>query len=189
MKTLFVFQIQSFTDVVTNSSSELFVFCNNTIEDVKTLLDSVYPNWKSEYEEPVYVKDLCESELETYLLEKIPTYEWDERTDILKEDSIQASWARYFNIPFEKLYRNWQDFNPSVKVPDKNQYFSGEEYHAAWNRYSNAYYLQLVNNWDKLIRPKLGKMANEICLFSVNENPNWDYQEVLMTFATRYHLG
>lgn len=26
MKTLFVFQIQSFTDVVTNSSSELFVY-------------------------------------------------------------------------------------------------------------------------------------------------------------------
>lgn len=30
MKTLFVFQIQSFTDVVTNSSSELFVFTGTT---------------------------------------------------------------------------------------------------------------------------------------------------------------
>lgn len=43
MKTLFVFQIQSFTDVVTNSSSELFVFTGTT-GVVSDMLDSNVPD-------------------------------------------------------------------------------------------------------------------------------------------------
>lgn len=51
MKTLFVFQIQSFTDVVTNSSSELFVFTGTT-GVVSDMLDSNVPGWEHEYDDP-----------------------------------------------------------------------------------------------------------------------------------------
>lgn len=41
---LFVFKIQSSSDVITNSSSELFVFEGNTKNEVISILDSIYPN-------------------------------------------------------------------------------------------------------------------------------------------------
>ena len=67
MKTLFVFQIQSFTDVVTNSSSELFVFTGTT-GVVSDMLDSNVPGWEHEYDDPQSVQDLSPNSLETIFL-------------------------------------------------------------------------------------------------------------------------
>lgn len=43
---LFIFNIQSFSDIITNSSSELFVFNNHsrTEENIVQLLNSIYPD-------------------------------------------------------------------------------------------------------------------------------------------------
>ena len=45
MKSLFIIKIQSQSDVITNSSSELFIFDDkNSKEEVIDLLNNVYPN-------------------------------------------------------------------------------------------------------------------------------------------------
>lgn len=76
MKTLFVFQIQSFTDVVTNSSSELFVFTGTT-GVVSDMLDSNVPGWEHEYDDPQSVQDLSPNSLEIYLSYAYDNYDWN----------------------------------------------------------------------------------------------------------------
>jgi len=39
MKKLFIFNLHSIVDIITNSSSELFVFQENTLEAVKSLIE------------------------------------------------------------------------------------------------------------------------------------------------------
>lgn len=42
MKTLFVFQIQSFTDVITNSSTEIYTVCTEyTLDRLKDIVNSI----------------------------------------------------------------------------------------------------------------------------------------------------
>lgn len=47
--------------------------------------------------------------------------------------------------------------------------------------------LQLKEGWDKLIKQKLN--PNLVFVFSKGENPDWERQEKMMTFSSRYHLG
>lgn len=44
-KILFEFNIQSITDIITNSSSELFVFKNRELEDLVLILSLIHPCW------------------------------------------------------------------------------------------------------------------------------------------------
>lgn len=47
-KILFEFNIQSITDIITNSSSELFVFKNRELEDLVLILSLIHPCWNLE---------------------------------------------------------------------------------------------------------------------------------------------
>jgi hypothetical protein len=168
MKTLFVFQIQSFTDVVTNSSSELFVFTGTT-GVVSDILDSNVPGWEHEYDDPQSVQDLSPNSLETYLSYAYDNYDrnWDNKR-ITRETSRQTRWAREFNIDPNDLYKNYKEWDPNSEKWEISQ-------------------LQLKEGWDKLIKQKLN--PNLVFVFSKEENPNWERQEKMMTFGSRYHLG
>lgn len=51
-KILFEFNIQSITDIITNSSSELFVFKNRELNDLILIISTIHPYWDSEYYKP-----------------------------------------------------------------------------------------------------------------------------------------
>lgn len=168
MKTLFVFQMQSFTDVVTNSSSELFVFTGTT-NIVNDLLNASVPGWEDEYETPESVQELRPDDLETYLSYAYDNYDWNwNNRRITRETSMQTRWAKEFNIDPNDLYENYQEWDPS----SENWKIS---------------HLRLKKGWDKLIKQKLN--PNLVFVFSRRENPNWERQETMETFGTRYHLG
>lgn len=66
MKTLFTLKPHSFVDVITNSSSELFVG-NLPKRELQRLLAEAYPGYLSEYEGLKSIEELSNDELETYI--------------------------------------------------------------------------------------------------------------------------
>ena len=168
MKTLFVFQVQSFTDVVTNSSSELFVY-TGTEREIEKLLNNTVPGWEYEYEYPKSLNNLTADELETYMSYAYDRYDWHRyREKITRENSRQDRWAKEFGINPYYLYTNYDEWDPSSKD---------------WE----FYHLSLKEGWDKYIKEKLPK--NLVFVFSMGENPDWNRQEIMMDYGTRYHLG
>lgn len=169
MKTLFTFQIQSFTDVITNSSSELFVYNGRTTHDVEELLNSTVPGWENEYENPKSLEELTPDELETYMDYAYDRYDWSRYGEkITRENSMQDRWAKEFNIDPYLLYDNYDEWDPS-----SNNWEIGD--------------LHLKKGWAKYIKEKLPK--NLVFVFSRWDNPDWDRQEVMMNYGKRYHLG
>lgn len=168
MKTLFVFQVQSFTDVVTNSSSELFVY-TGTEREIEKLLNNTVPGWEDEYYSPVSLDNISKDDLETYMNHAYDTYDWNSWDRVItRENSNQTRWAKELGIDPYQLYSNYNIWDPSSK-----------DYKIS--------YLRLKDGWDKLVKEKLPK--NLVFVFSSEENPDWDRQETMMDYGTRYHLG
>ena len=162
-KIVYVFNIQSITDVITNSSSELFVYRGNT-DTVKELLDSVTPGWESEYNDPVLLQDLSPNSLETYLDYKYRLWDWNTDTPLTKETSNQTLLSRKFNIDPHDIYDNYDEWDP--------------------NSYDMLCYKE---GWDKIIKEKLSQ--NLVFVFSKYDNPDYNRQEIMEQYGTRYHLG
>ena len=184
MRILFQFNIQSVTDVITNSSSELFVFNKGSKEEIINLLNLIYPNWRDEYQEPISLGEMDEEELEYYFSCIQP---FNYHSNETKYSTHQTYLATTFNISPKILYSNWDIFDPSIKFPRKDDYKTDEDWEEAYEKYRNIAHVQLADNWMDLIKPKLD--LDTICLYSKSDNPNWDYQEILEGFAQRYHLG
>lgn len=184
MKVLFQFNIQSFTDVITNSSSELFVFHKGSKEEIINLLNLIYPNWRKEYSEPISLGEMDEEELEYYFS---CTEHSSYCSNETKYHTHQTYLATTFNIDPKILYSNWEIFDPSIEFPRRDDYKTYKDWDKAYEKYHNIAYVQLIDNWMDLIKPKLD--LNTICLYSLSDNPDWDYQEILEGFAQRYHLG
>ena len=51
----FIFNIDNVIDLITNSSSELFIFQIEPKQSITELIESVYPGFRNEYEEPKWV--------------------------------------------------------------------------------------------------------------------------------------
>ncbi len=95
---LFVFNVSNVIDLITNSSSELFILSGNNMNEVKSLIESVYPNYLSEYQEVVSIDNISEEELYTYLTYEYNT--WDDKLTL----------SKVFNIDPNVLYSNYSDF-------------------------------------------------------------------------------
>jgi len=167
-KILFKFNIQSISDVITNSSSELFVFKNkSSYDEVIELLNRIYPDWRNEYEEPVQAKTL--DDLGSYLdWIYTPWSCYENKKTVTRENSIQTKLAVKFHLQPKDIYENWKEWDPkadSHKLRD----------------------LRLSEKGIEMIREKMSD--NEWALYSITDNPDWDYQEKLMKVASRYHLG
>lgn len=61
MKTLFVFNVDSAVDIITNSSSELFIFEGQNIDLVEEMIKNVYPDYEDEYSTVRSVSDISGS--------------------------------------------------------------------------------------------------------------------------------
>lgn len=182
MRTLFRFNIQSYSDIITNSSSELFVFKNNSVEEVINILNTIYPDWRSEYQEPILFKNMSKEDQDRYIEWVADCYRWfgdydyyyngiswikrtkKEQIEVFEHDVIEHYHKKFDvdNKDVPSLFENWGDYN--------NEYF----------------YLRLSTVGYDIFRKKF---ENDIALWSLDENPNWDYQQEIEEYAERYHLG
>ena len=79
MKTLFVMSIENTIDLITNSSSELFVLKGGTKDVIIQMLDNIDPSWRNEYEEPKNILELSVDELNIYFDYACSAFCWPAR--------------------------------------------------------------------------------------------------------------
>ena len=209
MRNLFIIKIQSQSDVITNSSSELFIFDDkNSKEEVIELLDNVYPNWRDEYDEPVPFSEIDENDL-WYLL---PDSKYDIENHFLQTvidciNELEIPRKDFYNNP--KCNKLLESFNEKLKstkhdLPEvKLAKECGLEPEVFWNGFDDLK-VEIKsshnNDWKYFSCSELeiseeGKEAlikansGAWLLYSLGENPDWDHQEDLMQIATRIHLG
>ena len=201
-----MFKIQSQSDVITNSSSELFIFDNkNSKEEVIELLNNVYPNWRKEYDEPVPFSEIRKSDL-WYLL---PDSHFDiegnfhyiicdhiKESKVLYKDFIETSECNELLKKFNEDLKTEKYKLPETKIAKDY----GLEPEVFWTNFDDLKVEIKGEEWKYIHCPLLeiseeGKNAliktnpNTWLLYSLDENPNWDHQEDLMEIATRIHLG
>ncbi len=142
----FVLDLHSIVDIITNSSSELFVSDKDEVV-VREFISTVYPDYLSEYEDIKETSELSTAELSMF---------------------------------FDYEYGSWQG---DKVVLDGFTY--DEMYHD--EKYGDYSYAVLR---PEFVRDKLPAIiGKKYFLFSLSDNPNWEMQEQLMLFMTRYHLG
>jgi hypothetical protein len=172
-KCLFVIQPQSMIDVITNSSSELFIFQGQEKEMIEELLTEVYPNYLNEYDHLVNVRDCSNDHLNSLLYWIAGSYCWP---------AVKSDYSIPGNFEFDELYEpdgEGPAWNGSLQYRLKRNY-QGE------NKYDYAFVTEDNFNW---VLDKLDPYHNMYLLYSINENPNWEMQEKLELIGERYHLG
>ncbi len=165
MKKIFEFNVDNTIDIITNSSSELFVLKGKTKEIVEEMIREVYPSFEDEYK-LVTIEECDEDDLSTYINSVFLKYDgtcWHYLTPPFYT-SDDFAMCKKLNVRPNILYKNFGMYGIE-------NYWSGE--------YSKEGREILLNNIPK----------NTYLLFSLDENPNWDMQERLMNIASRYHLG
>ena len=174
-KTLFTINIDNTIDLITNSSSELFILHEDSLETAKEMVEQVYPDYLSEYEELTSLRDSSLDNIRLYIdwvedswydTKPYNYYQMSEKER--REYSIKRyiEFANKFDLQPEDIYDNWD------------------------NIYKGDYwYANISDSVVKLLADKIDPDGKIFLLRSISENPNWDYQEQLSNIATRYHLG
>ena len=211
MKSLFIIKIQSQSDVITNSSSELFIFNDkNSKEEVIELLNNVYPNWKDEYAEPVPFSKITDEINEDSLWYLLPNSSYDIMDDFrsIIFDHIKGSKIQYEDfLSTSECNELLKKFNENLKI-EKYKFpeveFArkhGLEPEIFWDgfddlkvelvegmgrKYINCFQLEISEKGKEAL---IKANPNSWLLYSLDENPDWDHQEDLIQIATRIHLG
>lgn len=195
MKTVFLFKIQSYSDVITNSSSELFVINQGekTKEEIISLLNSIYPEWRTEYEEPVPF-----DQIEDFELDYMTGYDWSGQEMLNKflrpyyPDKLEEGVEK-----FNEYFKTAKYKTDAVKIAqtynltpeefwDEFDIWHAELHNGISNKFVNLPYLEISEKGRKAVEEQ---HKNDWLLRSIDENPDWDHQEDLMDVATRIHLG
>jgi len=173
-KLMFFLKPHSVVDVITNSSSELFVGTSPTKTEMESLLQEVYPNYRNEYQELRNMEEITEDELETFIVFYCSPFMWPARKDM------------YPILPgftFDELYQPEDEKSP----------WTGECQYELKNNLKKR-----IHKWDSSfvtkenfeeIKNKLDPKREMYFLFSIYDNPDWEMQEKLSTIMTRLHLG
>lgn len=102
MKVVFEFNVDNTIDIITNSSSELFVLKGKTRELVEEMIRNLYPDFEKEYRF-LSISDCAsgignEGDLDTYI-------------DCVEEDnSDEFSLCKKLNVRPSKLYKNFGSY-------------------------------------------------------------------------------
>ena len=172
-KSLFVIAVDNMINLITNSSSELFVLNGETLNSVKELVESIYPEYRKEYEEIIALRDANDSDVDTYV-------SWI-------EDSSYDRWD--YTIRMSKEKRKQYDIQEDTKQAQKYG-LTPEEFFKNWDDRNNEYYYSRISSkGHDAIRKTLDPNGKIFLLFSHDDNPDWDMQEALMSIGGRYHLG
>lgn len=181
MKTLFVINAKNVIDVITNSSSELFVLKGETKKIVDEMIKNLYPNYKKEYKELIHSSKLTIDQLDLYFNYLCSPHQWP---------ASKYMYPVPDGFTFEELYepkKDWQTgelekpaWNGEIQYELKNNLKNKK------NKWSRSF---VTKENHKEILNKLDPERKMYFLFSKDENPNWEMQEQLMTIGERFHLG
>lgn len=165
-RVIFKFRADHVVDLITNSSSELFVLRGKTLEIVTSLIEEQYPNYESEYEKPVPTSEMSADQLYTYIDREFNGW----------SNSMQKQ--RGLPIPgfkYEDMYT----------VPDWAARYAKEQKREP-ERYLSEKFIE--DNLDA-VRKALDPNGEMFFLFSLDENPDGEMQDRLSQIGDRYHLG
>jgi hypothetical protein len=160
-KTFFTIHPHSIVDIITNSSSELFVFGGSGKDTVKELIKEFYPDYLNEYEELKSIDELTLDELDTYFTYACSAHMWP-----VKKHNYPILPGFTFDELYEPIEVGW---NGEMQYSLKEDFVTEE-------------------SKEELIK-KLSPNKDMYFLFSKDQNPDWDMQEELMNIGKRYHLG
>lgn len=159
-RTIFTFNIDNVVDIITNSSSELFVLKGETLSIVEEMVEETYPEYLTEYKNVSSMKDLNESDFDYYISYLYNTIARGEK-GIKRYNAICG-------VEPKDLYSNWADLiDPNID--------------SSWPKFSDE--------GIKLLKKAIDPDENMYLMFSLDENPNWEKQEALMEIGRRHHLG
>lgn len=176
-KILFIINVQSISDIITNSSSELFVFQKPSVKEITKLLDTYVPGWKNEYKEPILFSNMDVEDQNYYIdwVTDLPAfYCYDDDIERYNKDVIKTV-HRKLCVPEDEVPSLFNNWNQPV-ISSNNNY--------TWIHYN----LEWSEKGLKLLRDKY---KYDICLWSLYENPNYERlkQIEMLLGGKRYHLG
>lgn len=172
-KTIFTIKPHSVIDVITNSSSELFVSTGVDKKAVTELIKNVYPDYKNEYDEVKSIDQLSLGELDSYL--------WY-YTSPRCSPATKSQYGIPNGFTFDELLEPESDkpaWNGELQYQLKNNKKSESKYDTSFVTEENK--AEIIN--------KLDPNRTMYFLYSLDENPNWEMQEKLSDFMKRFHLG
>jgi hypothetical protein len=176
-KVLFLFKVNNVVDVVTNSSSELFVLKGETKEIVEEMIKNVFPDYLDEYDMLSHISELSIDELDNYLSYMCSPHCWP---------ATKSQYPVPDGFTFDELYEPEKDWKTGEQAPPA---WNGElQYRLRNNSGERWGGLVTEENKEEIIK-KLDPKGETYFLYSLDENPNWENQEKLMMIGERYHLG
>jgi hypothetical protein len=182
-KTLLAISVHNVVDVITNSSSELFVLKGETKEIATEMIRDIYPDFESEYEPLKHISELSNDELDTLVSYHCSAHCWPSSKDMLP---ILNGYT------FDELYEPERDWKTGkIKPPAWNgeiQYRLKNNLPTVCDRKYQPTSFVTDDNRDRVIKAIEDTIGNYF-LYSIDDNPDWSYQEDLMKVAKRYHLG
>lgn len=157
---MYVIKPHSMIDVITNSSSELFIFQGNDKEVVEEMIKNIYPNYRSEYAELQSIDDLTAYDMSNFL-----------DTMCIKSDWNRPDWSYRCIAP------------PGMDLADITVFDEDDQ---SWYKDSLKFSDEKIAvNLDKIKKA----FAGTYLLYSLDDNPDWEMQEALWTIGERHHLG
>lgn len=171
---IFTLKVHSFVDVITNSSNELFVGKAQSKEEMKKLLLEAYPNYLKEYEEIKSIDEITIEELETYFEFFCSPNHWP---TIGKNDYPVPN-----GFTFEEVYQR------DKKSWNNRMQYKLRENSITWFGKTRIGRFTSKQNFEE-IKNKLDPNKEMYFLFSHDQNPNFEYQDILSEFMEKYHLG
>lgn len=174
MKTLLVYKAHSVIDVITNSSSELFVSLNKDKEIIRSLIEEIHPEYLDEYEELKGIDELTPNELDTYFQFACSPTTWS--------SVDKSSYPVLPGFTFEELYEEDEENTWSRKPGCSYKLRNNDGENKTWGDFVTE------ENFNA-IKEKLDPNREMQFLFSIGDNPEWDYQEKFEEFMFRFHLG
>lgn len=162
---LIVINVDSQIDLITNSSSELFVMRGTAKEGVEEVIEELYPQYLSEYEKVKNISELTTQELDTYFTYHCNPNFWPA--------TKKSDYPLLPGFTFEELYEEDRTF--------------GDLYGYKLRQNENCSFVT-DGNREEMIE-KLCPNKDMYFLYSQDENPDWERQEDLMKVGIRYHLG
>lgn len=179
-KTIFTFKIDNVVDIITNSSSELFVLRAETKAIAEEMIRNVYPDYLNEYDELKEVSELTNHELDSFMIYHCNANMWP---------ASKENYPLLDGFTFDELYEPETDWNTGLQKPAWNgklQYRLRKNYVEPEHKWSYSFVTD--ENREKVISG-IKSTVGEFLLYSKDDNPDWDMQEKLMQIGERYHLG
>ena len=179
MKNLFAIKLHSYIDIITNSSSELYV-CDKSasVESIKQLLESLCAKYNVSYYSTfsdIYIID--ETNIDDFIEDYV--FGW----------GVEPVGESFGLHDFWDLYRTAEHLYP-FKYP----YNENEEYNSEISDKREAYYKKVVDEETMALKnnsDRIQKLLGTICIFSADDNSiPWEMMEELSDLnMNRYHLG